>query len=315
MIEVQQLSKWYGPVLALDHIDLQVPKGQILGFLGPNGAGKSTTLRILTCFMPATSGTAKINGFDVFTQSDQVRRHIGYLPESTPMYPEMRVEEQLMFFGKLHGMSRSQVMKRIDELSDRCGLVNIRRRLIGQLSKGNKQRVGIAQALLHDPEVLVLDEPTVGLDPTQIAEVRKLINELAGEKTIILSTHILPEVEKTCERVVIIANGRISAEGSPNELKEQVKRNARVVLDVKANPTTVQEKLKGLSQVGDVEISVDGEWSHALVTSTNKEEDLRPVLAKAAVDNGWSIRELHHEAASLEEFFVQITAGDAVKAA
>ena len=196
MIEVQNLVKWYGSTLAVDHLNFTIPHGQIVGFLGPNGAGKSTTLRILTGYLPATTGRVSIDGHDVFNQSLAVRSKIGYLPENTPLYPEMRVEEYLHYRGQLQEMDRSTRLKRIDIVCDRCGLTAVRRRLIGQLSRGNRQRVGLAQALLHDPPVLVLDEPTAGLDPNQITHVRKLIAELRNQHTIILSTHILPEVEK-----------------------------------------------------------------------------------------------------------------------
>ncbi len=311
MIEVRNLTKWYGPILAADQITFDASAGRIVGFLGPNGAGKTTTLRIITCFMPATSGTAKVNGHDVFTESHQVRSSIGYLPESTPLYPEMRVEEHLHYFGKLQGMKRTDRVRRIDALADRCGLTNIRRRLVGQLSKGNKQRVGLAQALLHDPPVLILDEPTVGLDPTQISSVRDLIVELGRDKTILLSTHILPEVEKTCQSVVIVAGGRVAAQGTPDELRQQVSQQTRVLVEVQANPMAAKEALASLPQVDAVETNDHDGWCRAAITPKQADADIRTEVAACIAQQNWSLRELRHEVASLEEFFVQITSEQA----
>ena len=315
MIEARQLTKWYGPILALDHIDLDVARGRIVGFLGPNGAGKTTTLRILTCFMPATSGSASVNGFDVFRQSDQVRRQVGYLPEATPLYPEMRVREQLHHFGKLHGLDRRARRARIEALTARCGLQQIIGRPIGQLSKGNKQRVGLAQAMLHDPPVLVLDEPTAGLDPTQIGEVRQLIRGLAGEKTVLLSTHILPEVERTCQDIVIIAGGRVAATGTPDELKSRVRASARVIVEVRANAPAVAEALRGLAVVAAAETDADDGWCVAKVTAKEGAGDIREALGRLAADKHWTIREMRFEVASLEELFIQVTSQANIAAA
>jgi ABC-2 type transport system ATP-binding protein len=307
MIEIRQLTKRYGPILALDKVDLDVQAGQIVGFLGPNGAGKTTTLRILTGFMPATSGRASVNGADVLTESDKVRRSIGYLPENTPLYPEMRVEEQLHFFGKLQGLSRPARRQRIDELADRCGLADIRHRPIGQLSKGNRQRVGLAQALLHDPPVLILDEPTVGLDPSQISAVRQLIIELGREKTILLSTHILSEVERTCGQVVIIAAGRIAAQGTPEQLRAQVREAARVLVEVKADPVAVSKAFEAVDGVSQVQTESRDGWCTATVAVDESAADPREALGRVVMENGWALRELRHEMASLEDFFVKIT--------
>ena len=315
MIQVQQLTKWYGPILALDHIDLEVAPGRIVGFLGPNGAGKTTTIRILTCFMPASGGRASVNGCDVFRESHRVRRQIGYLPENTPLYPEMRVDEHLHFFGRLHGLRRSERRRRIDALTDRCGLGAIRRRPVSQLSKGNRQRVGLAQALLHDPPVLILDEPTAGLDPAQITEVRKLITSLAEQKTILLSTHILPEAEKTCEEVAIIHNGRIVADGTPEELKQRVRSGSRVILEVRAEASAVKPTLEALPDVASVEAEDHGEWCHSVVSPSDGGGDIREALGRAASERGWAIREMRHELASLEEYFVQITSAANLQAA
>src|SRR5947199_5464548 len=219
MISVKELTKRYARTVAVDHISFEVAKGQIVGFLGPNGAGKSTTLKMLTCYLPPTSGTATVNGFDIFHQSQQVREHLGYLPENTPLYTEMKAEEYLDFRGRLRGMDRETRRKRIDYVVERCWLGAVRNRVIGHLSKGYRQRVGLADALLHNPPVLIMDEPTVGLDPTQIRETRKLITDLRGDHTVILSTHILPEVEAVCDRAIVIAGGRIVAAGTPEELR------------------------------------------------------------------------------------------------
>jgi ABC-2 type transport system ATP-binding protein len=307
MIHVRQLVKFYGPRLAVDHIDLDVQKGQIVGILGPNGAGKTTTIRILTCFMPPTSGEATINGFDVFSQSVDVRRSIGYLPESNPLYPEMKVSEQLHYFGQLHGLDRSARNRRIGELTESCGLSQIINREIGRLSKGNRQRVGLAQALLHDPPVLILDEPTEGLDPKQISDIRNLIVSLGEKKTILLSSHILPEVEKTCQRVVIIHQGRVAAQGTPAELKAQVRSQSRVILEVQADAAKVKQVLSNVPLVNEVEVTGRDGWVQAAVSSAHVGKDIREALGKAVIENRWPIREMRPETATLEEFFVQIT--------
>ncbi len=306
MIDVQQLVKWYGLNKAIDDLTFQIPKGQIVGFLGPNGAGKSTTLRILTGYLPPTSGRATIDGHDVLTDSLNVRRKIGYMPESTPLYGEMRVEEYLDYRGKLYDMPRGLRRQRIDMLCDRCGLSAVRRRPIGHLSKGNRQRVGLASALLHDPPVLILDEPTAGMDPNQIGHVRQFISELRGQHTIILSTHILPEVEKTADRVIIIAGGRIVAQGTPDELRQNVASRGRVVVEVKADAAAVTNALQHVAGVGQVEAKDDHGWCRAVITPTDG-RDVREPLATTLHRNNWLVRELRHEAASLEQFFVQIT--------
>jgi ABC-2 type transport system ATP-binding protein len=308
MIEVNDLSKWYGPICAVDHINFQIPAGQIVGFLGPNGAGKSTTLRILTGFMPPSSGTATMAGYDVLTQSPQARAELGYLPEATPLYPEMRVEEYLHYRGKLHGMERQRRRQRVNAVCDRCGLEAMRRRTINRLSKGNKQRVGLAQALLHEPKVLILDEPTAGLDPNQVTEVRKLIEELRGEHTILLSSHILPEVEKTADQVMIIAAGRIAAQGTPESLRQQVAQGGRVMVEVKAsNPTVVSQTLRDLNNVDEVSTEMHDGWCRAAITPKDN-ADVREAIGQALLDKQLPVREIRHESASLESYFVQITA-------
>jgi ABC-2 type transport system ATP-binding protein len=315
MIQVQDLVKWYGPVLAVDHLSFSFPAGQVIGFLGPNGAGKSTTLRILTGYLPATSGTALIDGVNVTTHSAEARRRIGYLPESTPLYPEMRVSEYLHYRGQLYGMDRKLRAQRISEACDKCGLSQVSNRLIGQLSKGNRQRVGLAQALIHDPSVLILDEPTAGLDPNQIAHFRDLLTALKGRHTIILSTHILPEVEKTADQVLIIAKGRIVAEGTPSQLRTKVTQSSRVVIEARAGAQEVRQKV-GNAKIGAAIETVDaGEgWTRALVTPQDK-QDIREPLAQLAQSAGWLVREIGYENASLEQFFVQVTAQQSQTAA
>ena len=240
MIAVRELTKAYGQTLAVDHISFEVPRGQIVGFLGPNGAGKSTTLKILTCYLPPTSGGATVNGFDIFHQSEQVREHLGYLPENVPLYSEMKVREYLDYRGRLRKMPRAERLRRIEYVVEHCWLGPVQHKTISHLSKGYRQRVGLADALLHNPAVLILDEPTIGLDPTQIRETRKLIKDLAGHHTVVLSTHILPEVEATCNRAIVIASGRIVAQGSPDELRASRRLTARVLVECRGPRSEVE---------------------------------------------------------------------------
>jgi ABC-2 type transport system ATP-binding protein len=307
MIRVKNLTKRYGTLVAVDNISFHVEEGEIVGFLGPNGAGKSTTIRVLTCYHPATSGTASIAGFDVFTQSMEVRRKIGYLPESAPLYPEMRVREYLDFRAKLHGLSRPDRESAIKRVADRCWLGEFIDRPIGQLSKGMRQRVGLADALIHDPPVLILDEPTIGLDPTQIRETRKLINDLAQRHTILLSSHILHEIEQTCNRTIIIAGGKIVASGSPTELRERVSAESRLIAELKGPAEEVRKSVAALAGVKSVDLtSIDG-WNH-LAIEANARQDVREELFRLAVGRNWGLREMRREVASLEDFFVRITA-------
>lgn len=303
-IVVDRLTKAYGPLLAVDHISFEVPKGQILGFLGPNGAGKTTTIRMLTCYLPPTSGSAKVAGYDVFHQSIAVRDHLGYLPENTPLYTEMRVEEYLDFKARLRGMDRQTRRNRIAQVAERCWLKERLRSLISTLSKGYRQRVGIADALLHNPPVLVLDEPTVGLDPAQIREARKLIGELAGEHTVLLSTHILQEVEMICQRVIIVARGKIVAQGTPDELKNRA--GSGVALEVRGPTDQVRTTLAALPGVEAVELARSGPVGRFIVKGKAGAE-LSEQLAAAIAQHGWSLRELRPAGGSLEEFFVRIT--------
>jgi len=308
MIDVKDLSKWYGPTRAIDRLSFQIPAGQVVGFLGPNGAGKTTTLRILTGYLPPTSGLAVIDGHNVLTQAEQARGRIGYLPESTPLYPEMRVEEYLDFRGKLYGMDRSNRKTRIGIVCERCGLANVKRRLIGQLSKGNKQCVGLAQALLHDPPVLVLDEPTAGLDPNQTGEFRKLLAELRGRHTVILSTHILSEVERTADRVMIIARGEIRYD-------QMVSRAYRVIVEAKAAHEALQRAIAALPGVKKVDVSETNGWTRAHVTAEETATETRDAIGQIMLNNRWQMRERSVETAVLERYFSEVTAGAAPSAA
>jgi ABC-2 type transport system ATP-binding protein len=303
-IVVEGLTKSYGNFLAVDHISFEVPKGVIVGFLGPNGAGKTTTIRMLTCYMPPTSGTARVAGHDVFHDSLEVRRNIGYLPESTPLYTEMRVGEYLDFKAKLRGMDRETRRKRVAEAAARTWLTDRLRSVIGTLSKGYRQRVGIADALLHNPRVLILDEPTVGLDPSQIREARRLIGELAGDHTVLLSTHILQEVEMVCQRVIIVARGKIVAQGTPEELKNRAGSGVRV--EVRGPSDQIQAAINSISGVERAEILQGGPVCTLNVRGKTSPE-LREQIAAVVSQRGWSLREMRQEGASLEEFFVRIT--------
>lgn len=305
MIDVQNLSKFYGNYCAVNGISFSVAEGEIVGFLGPNGAGKTTTLRVLTCFHPATSGAASIAGFDVVTQSLQVRSQIGYLPESVPMYPEMRVYEYLRFRGKLRGLDADTRRSAIERVAERCWIKDVVRRPIGQLSKGYRQRVGLADALLHNPKVLILDEPTVGLDPTQIRETRSLIRELAQDHTVILSSHILPEVEATCKRIVIINKGRIVASGTLDDLRQRITGESRLIAEIKGPEAEIRTAVNGLNGLRDVKAEVNNGWVRV---SAATQGDQRELLAQLVSKRGWGLRELRWDIPTLEDFFVKIVA-------
>src|ERR1700676_1720358 len=257
MITVSDLTKKYARHTAVDHISFEVHKGQIVGFLGPNGAGKTTTMRMLTCFLPPTFGTATVAGFDVLEQSFEVKKRIGYLPETPPLYPEMRTAEYLQFVGSLKGLSKSELAKRVDYVCERCAILDVKDKLLGKLSKGYRQRVGLAQAIIHNPDVLILDEPTSGLDPKQINETRELIKSLGGDHTIILSTHILPEVEQTCEQVIIINKGKLAATDSVSNLQNRARGAESVMLEVEGrdgnlDPKVIQNRLERIAGVSRV---------------------------------------------------------------
>jgi len=307
MIRVTNLTKRYGPVLAVDNISFHVERGGVVGILGPNGAGKSTTIRILTCYQPATQGSATIGGFDVFKDSMEVRRRVGYLPETTPLYPEMRVREFLHFRGKLRGLDRPERMDAIRMVVDRCWLGDFIDRPIGHLSKGMKQRVGLADAIMHDPDVLILDEPTLGLDPTQIRETRNLIKELGERHTILLSSHILHEVEQTCTRTIIIAAGKIVASGSPQELRDQLATQAKVIAEMKASKEEVETATQSLPGVDKIDLSASNGWVRLAIHAKDN-HDVREDIYQMSKAKGWSLRELRREGASLEDFFIQVIA-------
>lgn len=307
MIEVENLTKVYNGRRAIDGLSFRVEKGEILGLLGPNGAGKTTTMRILTCYMPSTEGTARVAGYDVFEDSLEVRKRIGYLPETPPLYPEMTVESYLHFVAKIKACPSARRKSQVDEAMGKCSISDVRNRIIARLSKGYKQRVGVAQALLNNPEVLILDEPTIGLDPKQIIEVRTLIKSLAGEHTVVLSTHILPEVSMTCNRVVIINNGKVVAMDTPEGLAHQVAGAERISLLVDGPREAVQEKLQSIDGVLGVTGEGEDNGKPARFTVECKlNTDLRRDLAKAVVLQGWGLLELSGVSMSLEDVFINL---------
>lgn len=306
MIEVEGLTKFYGPVPAIMDVSFSVKEGEIVAFLGPNAAGKTTTMRILTGYMPATTGSARIAGVDVYEDSMAARRHIGYMPETTSLYPEMRIYQYLQFCGKLHGMKKAQLSERLDDVMERCGLMERRESIIGTLSLGYRQRVGLAQALIHDPDVLILDEPTVGLDHNQIIEVRQLIRSLAGKHTVMLSTHILPEAQMTCERVIIINQGRVVAEDTPERLQAQIREAETTLVRVKSSDPSIPGQLRSLPKVTQVRPQPDLGRGVYLV-DTELGSDLRSEIAEHVVKSGWGLLELRPMEMTLEEVFRQLT--------
>ncbi|HUA20321.1 MAG TPA: ATP-binding cassette domain-containing protein [Bryobacteraceae bacterium] len=315
MITVKGLTKRYARTLAVDHISFEVQKGQIVGFLGPNGAGKTTTMRILTCFLPPTEGSATVAGFDVLEQPMEVKKRIGYLPETPPLYPEMEVKEYLTFVGKLKGMSGPSLASRVEEVSERCAVADVQSKLLGKLSKGYRQRVGLAQAIIHNPDVLILDEPTAGLDPKQINDTRELIRSLAGDHTIILSTHILPEVEQTCQQVIIINKGKLVATDSVHNLQNRARGAESVLLEVegragKIDAQTVQHRLETVNGVSRVLLKESHDTRSVFEVESLKERNIRGDLARAVVESGWNLNELRSAAMSLEEIFLQLTGGE-----
>ena len=310
MIEVQNLTKNYGPVNAIRDVSFNVAPGEIVGFLGPNGAGKSTTMRILACFMPASSGSARVAGFDVFRESMEVRRRIGYLPESVPLYGDMRVASYLDFVAEVKGVPRGSRRKRVAEVMDRCLIADVQNRLIRNLSKGYRQRVGLAQAIVSDPHVLILDEPTIGLDPRQIAEIRSLIKSLAGEHTVILSTHILPEVAMVCSGVVIINRGGIVAQGPIDRLVEQFFPTARVEVEVVGPAAAVRESMLAIPGVVRVEASAGADGAGRFVVESARGRDVRGEIFQLAAQQKWVLLELRPVGMTLEEVFIRIVAGE-----
>jgi ABC-2 type transport system ATP-binding protein len=307
MLELKNLDKNFGSVHAVKNITFEVKKGEVLGFLGPNGAGKTTTMRIITCFIPASSGTVKVSGIDTRQNDLEVRKRIGYLPENNPLYLDMLVDEYLKFVGEIRGLSGGGLRNRIDEMFQVCGLAKMAKRQIGKLSKGYKQRVGLAQAMLHNPDLLILDEPMSGLDPNQIIEIRELIKSMGREKTVIYCSHILSEVAATCNRILIINEGSIVASGTPDELTANASASSGYVLKVKGSKAAVEPKLSAIPGVTAVTVNESGEWLEAIITSGK--EDVGEKIYKCVSENGWSLAELRRHSASLEDVFTQLTRG------
>jgi ABC-2 type transport system ATP-binding protein len=307
MIQVSNLTKRYGSHTVVDDISFTVARGEIVGLLGPNGAGKSTTMRVLAGFMPATRGTVRVAGLDVFHDSDAVRRRIGYMPENNPLYPEMRVREYLIFRARLKGLGGRKSRERVTKVMAQCGLTDVNRRIIGQLSKGYKQRVGLADALVHEPELIILDEPTIGLDPYQIRSVRALIKSLAGAHTILISTHILPEVEMMCGRVLIMLDGRVLASDTPENLQQRMAGGSQVIAEIAAPAEALRAAWENLPEVAQFDMAPgDGQFFRCALTPGDG-RDLRPVVFELARKNGWPLRELTRSRHSLEDIYMQVT--------
>lgn len=310
-IAVTNLSKYFGDVRAVDGISFTIPSGQILGFLGPNGAGKTTTMRIITSYFAPTEGTVEIDGLDIRTHETAVRKIVGYLPEQNPLYSDMNVLDYLEYSGSLQGIPKRDLAARVRDMVGVCGLSEVKHLDIGQLSKGYRQRVGLAQAMIHDPKILILDEPTSGLDPNQIAEIRKLIKSLGMEKTLVLSTHILPEVQATCDRVLIINRGKIVADGSPTELQGSFQGKERLHVEVKSTDGVslddITQTLSKLPNVETVKPAPDRGQDLRVIVETNKGLDVREQVYRACVDKSWVLIELHRVQTSLEEVFHQLT--------
>lgn len=306
MIEVSHLTKRFGKSVAVDNISFSVATGEIVGFLGPNGAGKTTTMRILACYLPATGGSVTIGGMDVYTHSVQVRQKLGYLPENVPLYDEMRVHEYLNYRGRLKGMHGRRLRRRMDECISSCGLDSVRNKIMRHLSKGFRQRVGLADSLLHEPELLILDEPTVGLDPIQIREIRTLVRSLAKRHTVILSSHILPEVEMICDRVLIIHQGKIVASDTTANLLGLMKGNPRINIEIQGPLERIQEQLENMAGIVRVAVLESGSWNK-LVCECDPGSDLCPQLFSLVSKEQWSLRELKMEKPNLEDVFVEMT--------
>ena len=314
MIQVEGLTKRYARQVAVDNISFSVGKGEIVGFLGPNGAGKTTTMRVLTCFMPPTEGKASVAGYDVYEHAMEVKRHIGYLPEAPPLYPEMEVGDYLRFVGRLKGIPSSELERRVNEVADRCAIDDVKTKLITKLSKGYRQRVGLAQAIIHNPDVLILDEPTSGLDPKQILETRELIKSLSGEHTIILSTHILPEVEAICQKVIIIDKGKLVATDTVENLTHRMHGSDAALIAISADgvsdPPAVQQRLEQVRGVSKVVARPFGDGRLTFEVESLPNQNVRADLARAVVQSGWDLLELKSLAYSLEEVFLELTASE-----
>ena len=310
MIQVENVTKRYGPTLAVSDLSFEVQRGEILGFLGPNGAGKTTTMRIITGYLPPTEGRVRVAGFDVAEDPLEVKKRIGYLPELPPVYPDMTVTEYLDFVGRIKGVARGDLKKRVDEVSEKTSVTDVRDRQIGKLSKAYRQRVGLAQALIHNPDVLILDEPTAGLDPKQIIETRELIKGLAGLHTVVLSTHILPEVSKTCQRVVVINAGRIAAVGTPDELIHRLQGYETVLVTAEGPRAEIKGRLEAVTGVNLVEEHEGTETRTTFEVHAEKGHDVRAELARAVVESQWNLLELKTSGLSLEDIFLKLTTQD-----
>jgi ABC-2 type transport system ATP-binding protein len=307
MIEVERLSKYYGPIAAIENLAFQVEKGEILGLLGPNGAGKTTTMRILSGYLSATGGRVTVDGYDVFSQALEVRRRVGYLPENVPLYRQMTVRSYLHFVAEIKGVPRQQRTKQVGEVMETCGVDEMERRLIGSLSKGYRQRVGLAQSLLNNPPVLILDQPTVGLDARQIIDIRQIIKDLRHDHTVILSTHILPEVRMTCDRVVVISGGQVTAVDTPDNLTRRTQRHRLIRLQVQGPVDAVLTHLQGIEGVVKVEKDhTDSDATSLYTLATVKDRDLRAAVAQAIIQQGWQLLELRVHRLSLEEVFSEL---------
>lgn len=305
MIEVNELTRYYGPKKAISNVSFNVKKGEILGLLGPNAAGKTTTMRILTCFMPPTSGSAKVGGYDIFNQSMDIKNITGYLPENPPIYSDLVVKDYLNFVAQIKGVEKHDISKEVDTAIEKASIGDVQNRVIGKLSKGFKQRVGLAQSLLKNPQVVILDEPTVGLDPKQIIEIRELIKNLKGEHTVILSSHILPEVEQTCERVVIISDGAVVAEDTPANLTSRMKGSDRVLIEVEGDEKIVQDVFNSFPEVTSVDTkAIDNGIINVTVES---KKDLRKEYANALIKKKLGLLEMHMDKVTLEDIFLHLT--------
>jgi ABC-2 type transport system ATP-binding protein len=310
MIEVEHLTKRYGPTQAVTDVSFRVEKGEVLGFLGPNGAGKTTTMRVITGYLPPTEGAVRVAGFDVVEQPIEAKRRTGYLPETPPVYPDMTVNEYLTFVGHIKGVQRRDLKNRIHEVSEKCAIADVQHRQTGKLSKGYRQRVGLAQALIHNPDVLVLDEPTAGLDPKQIIETRELIKGLAGQHTVVLSTHILPEVSKTCERVVVISGGKVVAVGKPDDLTRRLQGFETVLVIAEGPANEIKERMERVAGVDLVEQKEAADSQATFEIHAHKDQDVRSELARAIVESQWKLLELRATALSLEDIFLKLTTKD-----
>lgn len=306
MIKAANLTKRFGKTTAIDNLSFEVKRGEIVGFLGPNGAGKTTTMRILSCFLPATGGTVRIAGLDIFRDSLEVRRRIGYLPENVPVYPDMRVIEYLRHRARLKGLRKKKLRMRVDEVISNCGLVEVRRSIIGRLSKGYRKRLGLAESLVHEAELLILDEPTIGLDPNQVRHIRSLIRSFAQRHTVLLSSHILREVEMICERVLIINKGRIVASDTPDNLIGLMKGNPEVMVEVLGPRHEILDRLEAIPGVSNVSWEDAGEWNR-FTCQCEKGGDIRAELFRAVSANNWTLRELKVKKRNLEDVFIELT--------